>query len=245
MSVSPKISLLVLSLLAMLLAGCATRQTRWIPPDGQTPEDIVRSEADFLTKSLHPRRIIVLLADPTSGNIEALCASRNGKMLSRDASSRESVHFRFDPGAVLDPFSLKELRAVGVTDITSVSAQDLAHLYGAIANGGILRPENRRIIPSDQIECRQKHLLQLVQGKKDPIILARVDGMNVVGAAGHGGKDPVTACFTGYFPADHPRHVCVVVIEGAGVILKYQRGGLLAAPVFSFVAEKVQRLDPK
>jgi cell division protein FtsI/penicillin-binding protein 2 len=67
--------------------------------------------------------------------------------------------------------------------------------------------------------------------------------MRVAGAAGHGDKNLVTACFAGYFPADHPRHVCIVVIEGADVILKYQRGALLAAPVFSFVAEKVQRLD--
>jgi hypothetical protein len=37
----------------------------------------------------------------------------------------------------------------------------------------------------------------------------------------------------------------VVVVEGADVILKNQRGALLAAPVFSFVAQKVQRLDLK
>jgi cell division protein FtsI/penicillin-binding protein 2 len=69
--------------------------------------------------------------------------------------------------------------------------------------------------------------------------------MRVAGAAGHGGKNPVTACFAGYFPAGHPRHACVVVVEGADVILKNQRGALLAAPVFSFVAQKVQRLDLK
>lgn len=238
-----KVWLLILILSVMLLSGCATRQVRWIPPDERTPRGVVHSEAEFLTKSLHPSRVIVLLADPASGSVEAVSSSRGGSMLSREASLREALQCRFDPGAVLEPFSLKELRAVGVTDITSVSALDLARLYGAIANGGILRPENRRIIPSDQIECRRKDLLDLVQGKRNAIILARVDGMNVAGAAGHGGKDPVTACFSGYFPANHPRHVCMVVIEGADVILKHQRGGLLAAPVFSSIAAKIVSLE--
>jgi hypothetical protein len=109
----------------------------------------------------------------------------------------------------------------------------------------MMRPEGSPIIPGDQVQVRRNNLLELVNGKKDPILLARVDGMRVAGAAGHGGKNPVTACFAGYFPADHPRHACVVVVEGADVILKYQRGALLAAPVFSFVAQKVQRLDLK
>ena len=108
-----------------------------------------------------------------------------------------------------------------------------------------MRPQGTTIISEDQVQPRRNDLLKLVQGKQASIPLARVDGMRVAGSAGHGGKDPVTACFAGYFPADHPRHVCVVVIKGADVILKYQRGALLAAPVFSFVAGKLQRLDLK
>lgn len=243
MSLFLRVSLLVPSFSAMLLPGCATRQVRWSPPDERNPEGIVRSEADFLTKSLHARRVIVLLADPANGKVEAVSASSGGVMLSREASRRKAGHFQFDPGAVLEPFSPKELHAAGVSDIEAVSALDLARLYAAVANGGGLHPEGREIIPSEQIECRQKHLMELVQGKRDAITLARADGMNVAGAAGHGGKDPITACFAGYFRAGQPRHVCVVVVEGADVIMKYQRGGLLAASAFSSVARKVHRLE--
>lgn len=171
MSESFRVSLLLLGLSVTLLSGCAMRQTRWIPPDERTPQGVVQREMEDLTKSLHPSRVIVLLLDPATGKIETVSASSREIMLSREASQREAARFRFDPAAVLEPFSLKELRTAGIENTTQVSALDLACLYGAIANGGVLRPENRRVIPSDEIECRRKDLLNLVQGKKDAIIL--------------------------------------------------------------------------
>ena len=234
--------LLVVSLHSM--AGMASASTtRWIPPEERTPEGILRSEVNWETRSYHPDRMIILLSDPRTGTIEAVAASRQGRLLSRAAALRDASRFRFDPGAVFESFTLRELRSAGIGDHTTASAMDLLHLFGAVAEGGVMRPERRPIIPEDQVQARRNNLLELVQGKKDPILLARVDGMRVAGAAGHGGKNPVTACFAGYFPADHPRHVCIVVIEGADVILKYQRGGLLAAPAFSFIAAKIVSLE--
>lgn len=234
----------ILGALSLLPAtGFATISPLWIDPQERTLQGVLHNEVDETTRNLRPSRMIVLLTDPRSGIVEGASASINGTMRSSESSLRQAIRFRFDPGAVLDPFSLKELHAVGVTDIASVSALDLARLYGAIANGGIQLPKKRRLIPSEEIEYRRKHLLDLVEGKREAITLARVEGMKVAGAAGHGGKDPITACFAGYFPADHPRYVCVIVIEGADVILKCQRGGLLAAPVFSFVAKKINLLD--
>ena len=233
------------ALTILIVAGCATTRPHWIPPNERTAQAIVHHEVEETACSLHPSRMIVLLTDPRSGAVQGVSAYKNGAMLTRGASLREAMRFRFNPGAVLDSFSPKELHMAGVEDTARVTTSDLAHLYCAVAIGGILRPEGLILIPLDRIESRQHALQVLIQGKKDPILLARVDGMRVAGAAGHGGTNPVTACFAGYFPADHPRHVCIVVIEGADVILKYQRGGLLAAPIFSFVAEKVQRLDHK
>jgi len=236
--------LLVASFHAMAVIASAST-TRWIPPGERTPQGILESEVDWETRSYLPDRMIILLSDPRTGKIEAVAASKRGKMLTRATTLHEASRFRFDPGAVFESFTLRELRAAGIGDPRKASALDLLHLYGAVAEGGMMRPEGSPIIPGDQVQVRRNNLLELVNGKKDPILLARVDGMRVAGAAGHGGKNPVTACFAGYFPADHPRHACVVVVEGADVILKYQRGALLAAPVFSFVAQKVQRLDLK
>ena len=214
---------------------------QWIPPEERTPEGILRNEVEFMTRSYHPSRMIILLSDPRTGKIEAVAGSRHGKLLSRTDAFHEASRFRFDPGAIFESFTLGELRAAGIRNVSNVSSMDLLHLFGAVAEGGVMRPQGTTIISEDQVQPRRNDLLKLVQGRKDPILLARVDGMRVAGSAGHGGKAPITACFAGYFPADHPRHVCVVVVEGADVILKYQRGALLAAPVFSSIADKTRR----
>jgi hypothetical protein len=232
--------LLVASLLVMAdIALASTNQ--WIPSELRNSEGFLRNEVEFMIRSYHPSRMIILLSDPRTAKIEAVAGSKHGKLLSRTDAFHEASRFRFDPGAVFESFTLEEVGAAGIRNVSKVSAMDLLHLFGAVAEGGVMRPVGRSIIPQDQVQARRNNLLELVQGKKDPILLARVDGMRVAGAAGHGGKNPVTACFAGYFPADHPRHICVVVVEGAGVILKYQRGALLAAPVFSFIAGKIRR----
>lgn len=213
-----------------------------IPAESRTTQSILQWEVDSETHSLHPKRMIIVLSDLRTGAIEA-AASKNGKMLSTGAALREASSFRFHPGAVFDLFTIRELRKAGIPDQGKVTTLDLVRLFGAVANGGILKPEGRRIIEEEDVEPRRSSLLDLVQGKNNPILLARVEGIRVAGAAGHGGTNPVTACFAGYFPADHPRHTCVVVIEGADVILRYQKGGLLAAPIFSFASVKVHRLD--
>ena len=239
-------SALLLVATFQIMAGIASASTpQWIPPEERTPEGILRSEVDCDTRSHHPSRMVILLSDPRTGRIEDVAGSKHGKLLSRTDAFHQASRFRFDPGAVFDSFTLGELRAVGIRNISKVSAMDLLHLFGAVAEGGVMRPQGTTIISEDQVQPRRNNLLELVQGRKDPILLARVDGMCIAGAAGHGGTNPVTACFAGYFPADHPHHVCVVVVEGADVILKYQRGALLAAPAFSLVARKVQRLDLK
>jgi hypothetical protein len=238
---------ILISLLALaptwIHAAGAIQKVR-IPPEDWTPKEVLNTELDWQIRAYHPKRMVVLLSDPRSGFIIA-AASKDGKILSQDASLREASHFHFNPGGLLEPFTLKELKATGIHNLDSVTALDLIRLISAVAEGGILYPAGRRVIDEYQAEPRCRSLINLVEGKHSEIPLARIYGTKVAGAAGHGGANPVTACFAGYFPADSPRHACVVAIEGADVILKFQRGSLLAAPVFSFIGKKILSIEMK
>jgi len=236
------IALICLIAPEMGLSAAATHRV-WIPEEERGLQGILQDEVNEMSSSYHPKRVIMLLLNPKTGSLEAAAASRNGKLLSRSGSLQEAIRFRFDPGAVLDSFTPSELAQCGIRNPVSTSAFDLIHLFSAVAERGTLKPSNKVIFPKDRIEVLQESLLGQIHGKDAPIRLARVDGILAAGAAGHGGTNPITACFTGYFPANHPRHVCVIVIEGADVVMKYQRGTLVAAPHFSFAARKVQRLD--
>ncbi|NDF15871.1 hypothetical protein EB061_11205 [bacterium] len=223
--------------------SAATAHRVWIPEEEQSLQGILQHEVDEMTSSYHPKRVIMLMMDPRTGVIEGGAASKGGKLQSHSGTLQEAKRFRFDPGALVDSFTSSELAQCGIRTPVSTTAFDLIHLFSAVAEGGTLKPENKMIFPMDRIKVLQEGLIGQIHGKDAPIRLARVDGIRVAGAAGHGGKNPIAACFAGYFPADHPRHVCVVVVEGADVVMKYQRGTLLAAPHFSFAARKVQRLD--
>lgn len=211
---------------------------------GSAQLHILQQEVELASLGHTPRRVIIMLSDLRTGNLMA-AASKSGKLLSPSEALREASRFHFDPDAVVDSFTPGELSQCGIRNPAFVSVRDLVRLYSSVAEGGMLKPGNQLVFPKDRIKVLQGDLLGLVHGKANPIRLARVDGIRVAGAAGHGGRNPVTACFAGYFPADHPRHVCVLVIEGADVVIKYQRGSLLAAPVFSFAAVKIMQLEIK
>ncbi len=49
--------------------------------------------------------------------------------------------------------------------------------------------------------------------------------------------------FAGYFPADHPRYTCIVVIRNKPFAKKYL-GALVAGPVFREVADKLMSMEP-
>jgi hypothetical protein len=214
----------------------------WIRKEERSLQGILQHEVDEMTASYHPKRVIMLLLNPKTSLLEAAAASKGGKLQSHSGTLQEAKRFRFDPGALVDSFTSSELAQCGIRNPVSTTAFDIIHLFSAVAEGGTLKPENRMIFPKDRIKVLQESLIGQIHGKDAPIRLARVDGIRVAGAAGHGGKNPIAACFAGYFPANHPRYVCVVVIEGADVVMKYQRGALLSAPHFSFAARKVQRL---
>lgn len=234
----------ILSRPGMLSAGTPSRSA-WLPPEQRTPQGILDNEVVEVTRGYHTRRVIMLLSNPKTGLLEAVASSRGKKILHGWAVRREASGFHFDPGTVVDFFTPRELACCGINNPTRVSASDLLRLFGAVANWGMLMPGNQTVLPEDRVEILKDDLLKMIHGSKNCLLLARVEGIRVAGAAGHGGTYPVTTCFAGYFPADHPRHVCVVVVEGADVLMKYQRGALMAAPIFSFIARKVHCLDKR
>jgi cell division protein FtsI (penicillin-binding protein 3) len=49
--------------------------------------------------------------------------------------------------------------------------------------------------------------------------------------------------FVGYFPAEHPKYTCIVVIKNKPFAKKYL-GAKVAGPVFKEVADKLMSVDP-
>jgi cell division protein FtsI/penicillin-binding protein 2 len=79
---------------------------------------------------------------------------------------------------------------------------------------------------------------------------ARIDGYSVAGKTGtaqkispHGGymEDHYIVSFAGYFPAEDPRLVGLVVVDDAHLGSSSNFGGLVAAPVFSKIGEASAR----
>jgi len=147
---------------------------------------------------------------------------------------------------------------VGVTPIQIVAA------YAAVANKGVLmKPyvvrqvldQDQRVISETQPETVRrvisKRVADVLRGMFEGVVLrgtgvsARIAGTQVAGKTGTsrrfiGGKYELgsyTATFVGYFPAEDPKIVCLVMLDspGAGVYT----GGLASAPIFKAIAEKV------
>jgi cell division protein FtsI/penicillin-binding protein 2 len=79
---------------------------------------------------------------------------------------------------------------------------------------------------------------------------ARVNGFNVAGKTGtaqkvseKGGYAPgkYVVSFVGYMPAEDPQFVCLVMVDDAKVASGLNYGGLVAAPIFSRIAERSAR----
>ena len=79
---------------------------------------------------------------------------------------------------------------------------------------------------------------------------ARVTGFNVAGKTGTAQKvspkggyaaGKYVVSFAGFMPAEDPRFVCLVIVDDAKVPSHLNYGGVLAAPVFSRIAEKTAR----
>jgi cell division protein FtsI (penicillin-binding protein 3) len=148
---------------------------------------------------------------------------------------------------------------VGVTPL------QIAAAYAAVANGGVLhkpsifhgifgdgqqealRPQTiRRVTTPETAGKVQEFLIGVVE--RGTGTSARIPGMIIAGKTGTSRKvvngkyvpGIYTATFAGFFPAENPKAVCVVMLDTRSTIYT---GGLASAPIFKRIAEKITALS--
>jgi cell division protein FtsI (penicillin-binding protein 3) len=147
---------------------------------------------------------------------------------------------------------------VGVTPL------QIAAAYGAVANGGVLMkphvvralideesepvhesaPQQVRRVMSKETARTQTAFLEGVV-EKGTGTGAKVPGLRIAGKTGTSRKHvdgsyrtgSYTASFAGFFPADQPRVVCVVMLDNAKE--GGYTGGLASAPIFKAIAQRI------
>jgi cell division protein FtsI/penicillin-binding protein 2 len=113
-----------------------------------------------------------------------------------------------------------------------------------------IKPEViREVIPTSTAKFVSAALTEVVS-ERGTAALARVSGFSVAGKTGTAQKvDPkggyaageYIVSFVGYIPAEEPRFVCLIIVDDAKLTSGLNYGGLVAAPIFSRVAEKAAR----
>lgn len=194
---------------ALFLAGifstpCLARLDSLDRPS--TLQEAIDLELEETARSLHPKKTLILVVDTETGEFIGL-----GGMTGRHQLRGEQVRWlaktmQYDPGATLDAFSDEDLARKGMTRRATTPTQIL-QLYRAVAKGGLF--------------C-------------EPTNAAQPKG--ATGSSGHSRGVPdakATASFIGFYPPRNPKQICLVLVEAARVLPKYNRGALVAAPIFS------------
>ena len=139
----------------------------------------------------------------------------------------------------------------------AVTPIQLTMAYCALANGGKLmkpvtgneKPTVIRRVCSKKTADLVKNALAKVASDKGTAPLARVNGVTVGGKTGtsqvitpdgHYADDKFVTSFAGLLPVDHPKYVCVVVVDQADLPPEKNYGGVVAAPIFAEIAGKIR-----
>lgn len=141
----------------------------------------------------------------------------------------------------------------------SVTALQLVHAYGALANNGRIVPLTilKSDAPPDAVQAIPENTAKTLQGMlqqviEDPrgVYRARVPSYHVAGKSGTARKTSIgtkgyaensyRSLFAGFGPMSNPRYAIVVVIDEPSKGGYY--GGLVSAPVFSKVMSGTLRL---
>ncbi|HRJ72691.1 MAG TPA: penicillin-binding protein 2, partial [Terrimicrobiaceae bacterium] len=113
-----------------------------------------------------------------------------------------------------------------------------------------LEPEVVRQVIPENIAKYVSNALAEVVSERGTASLAKVNGFTVAGKTGtaqkvdpKGGYTPgkYVVSFVGYMPVEDPQFVCLIIIDDAKISSGLNYGGLVAAPIFSRVAEKAAR----
>ncbi len=133
--------------------------------------------------------------------------------------------------------------AVAFGEGVSISPLALATAYTALADGGIHHAVN-----GDGVRVMREDTARTVLGLMEHVVVdscgtgqaARLDGVRVAGKTGTTRSKPNSdrhyASFVGIVPADAPRFVILVGVDGVT-----SAGGKVAAPVFATIATRVLR----
>lgn len=142
----------------------------------------------------------------------------------------------------------------------AVTPIQIAMAYCAIANGGKLmrpvlgseKPHRIRRVCSEKTANKVKAALKAGIEEGGVVPLAQFKGLSVAGSPGtaqavskKGGYAPgkYVTKFAGYFPADHPKYVVVVVVDQADLPPRLNYGGSVAAPIFEKIAGKITAIS--
>ena len=142
----------------------------------------------------------------------------------------------------------------------AVTPIQLNMAYCALCNGGKLmrplidaeKPKVVRRVCSQKTADMVKNALAKVASPDGTAPLARVEGVSVGGKTGTAqaiGKngvyltDQYWTMFAGFFPVDHPKYVVTVVVDEAQLPPESNYGGLVAAPIFSKIAGRINELN--
>ena len=174
------------------------------------------------------------------------------------------------PGILRKPesWSGTSIGAIPIGQEVSVTPLQLALIYSAIANGGILykprivikvedsegnvekefKTEIKRRVISEKTSKILSGILKGVVSEEGTGNLAKVKGFQVAGKTGtaqiakRGGggymSDKFNSSFVGFLPADNPLITILVLIDEPSTA---HYGGVIAAPAFSRMAERIMR----
>jgi cell division protein FtsI/penicillin-binding protein 2 len=112
------------------------------------------------------------------------------------------------------------------------------------------KPEVVRRVCSEKTAILVKNALRAMPdepidpsaGAKSVVVGGKTGTFRAISSEGEFLPDKFGATFVGFFPVDAPAYVITVVVEEADVPPEKIYGGLVAAPIFSAVAEKILEL---
>lgn len=151
-------------------------------------------------------------------------------------------------------------QSVSVTPIQMIMAMSSVGNGGKLMKPRLVLSRGEGSKPSETEAPRQivreetskfiANALQKVVSKEGTAPLAAIDGFTVAGKTGtaqkvgpHGGylNDRYIVSFAGFFPAEHPRLTCLVIVDDAKIGAAANYGGLVAAPIFSHIGGRAAR----
>lgn len=160
-------------------------------------------------------------------------------------------------------WSALEIGAIAIGQSVSVTAIQLASRVAMIANGGklvqpqlvrslsVVRPagQTQKAVVSEVI-CRQLTEMMIETVRSGTGVLAQIEGYAIAAKTGTAQKavpgqgyvkGKYVASFEGFFPADAPKYLILIVLDEPGGREYY--GSEVAAPIFKEIAQQLIALD--